>query len=219
MHLLLVEDDHDLSVALERALTAESYVVDSVNTGEGALYLLTQMTFDAVILDLGLPDMDGTAVLKSLRSRHSLLPVLILTARDSVEDRVAGLDAGADDYLTKPFDVPELIARLRAIARRASARPNNSLQVDDIRLDIVGHCLYRGDERIEISGREYALVLSLMENAGRLQTREQLEGKLYAWGEQLSSNAIEVHIHHLRKKLGKDFIKTVRGIGYGVGLS
>jgi len=218
MRLLLVEDDHDLSRAVEKALTAEGYAVDAVSTGEGALFLASKTDPEAVILDLGLPDVDGLSVLLSIRRLRPTVPVLILTARDSVNDRVGGLDAGADDYLTKPFEIPELIARLRAITRRLSGRTANKLEVGEVTLDVDAHTVLLGGEPVELSGREYALLQTFMENSARLLTREQLEGSLYAWGDEVASNAIEVHIHSLRKKLGKSFIKTVRGIGYGVGM-
>lgn len=218
MRLLLVEDDHDLSRAVEKALLVEGYTVDAVSTGEGALFLTANTDPDAVILDLGLPDMDGLAVLSAMRGQRPSLPVLILTARDSVNDRVGGLDAGADDYLTKPFDIPELIARLRAITRRLGGRTANTLNEGDVTLDVDAHTVLLAGEPIELSGREYALLQTFMENSARLLTREQLERALYAWGDEVTSNTIEVHIHSLRKKLGKSFIKTVRGIGYGVGV-
>lgn len=218
MRLLLVEDDHDLSRAVERALASEGYTVDAVSTGEGALFLAENACPDAVILDLGLPDIDGLTVLSTMRNKRPTLPVLILTARDSVADRVGGLDAGADDYLTKPFDIPELVARLRAITRRLGGRTANKLSVGDVILDVDAHTVMLSGEPVDLSGREYALLQAFMENSARLLTREQLERALYAWGDEVTSNTIEVHIHSLRKKLGKAFIKTVRGIGYGVGI-
>ena len=218
MRLLLVEDDQELSRAVEHALATEGYTVDAVSTGAGALFLAGEADYDAVVLDLGLPDIDGLHVLAKLRLQHSTLPVLILTARDSVEDRVGGLDAGADDYLSKPFDIPELVARLRAVTRRAVGRSANTLNVGDVTLDPAAHTVQCSGQVIEVSGKEYALLHKFMENPGRLLTKDQLESSLYAWGESISSNAVEVYIHGLRKKIGKDFIKTVRGIGYGVGL-
>ena len=218
MRLLLVEDDQELSRAVEHALATEGYSVDAVSTGAGALFLAGEADYDAVVLDLGLPDIDGLQVLAKLRLQHSALPVLILTARDSVEDRVGGLDAGADDYLSKPFDIPELVARLRAVTRRAVGRSANTLNVGDVTLDPAAHTVQCSGQVIEVSGKEYALLHKFMENPGRLLTKDQLESSLYAWGESISSNAVEVYIHGLRKKIGKDFIKTVRGIGYGVGL-
>jgi len=219
MRLLLVEDDHSLAAGLDRALQSEGYAVDAVATGEAALFLLAEADFDAVVLDRGLPDMDGLDVLRQLRKRWARLPVLLLTARDSLEDRVAGLDTGADDYVTKPFDVPELVARLRAMTRRAAVRIDSQLTVGQAVLNLAGHKAQLAGEPVPLSGKEYALLATLMENAGRLLTRSQLEGHLYAYGEETSSNAVEVHIHNLRRKFGKDFIKTVRGIGYGVGMT
>ena len=218
MRLLLVEDDHALSKAVEQALSGQGYAIDAVGSAEAALFLLDQAPQDAVVLDLGLPDGDGIDVLKQVRKRWPALPVLILTARDSVDDRVRGLDAGADDYLTKPFEIPELVARIRAITRRASGRSDNVISVGDITLNLAAQQVSLGDQLIELSGKEYRVLHTLMENQGRLMTREQIETSLYAWGDEVGSNTVEVYIHGLRKKLGKDFIKTVRGIGYGVGL-
>ncbi len=218
MRLLLVEDDHALSKAVEQALSGQGYAIDAVGSAEAALFLLDQAPQDAVVLDLGLPDGDGIDVLKQVRKRWPALPVLILTARDSVDDRVRGLDAGADDYLTKPFEIPELVARIRAITRRASGRSDNVISVGDITLNLAAQQVSLGDQLIELSGKEYRVLHTLMENQGRLMTREQIETSLYAWGDGVGSNTVEVYIHGLRKKLGKDFIKTVRGIGYGVGL-
>ena len=155
--------------------------------------------------------MDGLSVLKKIREHDKSLPVLLLTARDRIEDKVEGLDRGADDYLTKPFELPELVARLRVVSRRLSARADSRIQVNGVTLDPAANTISVGDRRIDVSGKEYSVLLTLMENKGRLLSREKMEAKLYAWGEELSSNAVEVHIHNLRKKLGKDFIKTVRG--------
>ena len=218
MRLLLVEDDQALSRAVEQALSGQGYAVDAVGTVEAALFLLEQAPQDAVVLDLGLPDGDGIDVLKHIRKRWAALPVLILTARDSIDDRVTGLDAGADDYLTKPFEIPELVARIRAITRRASGRSDNVIAVGNITLNLAAQQVSLAGDLIELSGKEYRVLHTLMEHQGRLMTREQLETSLYAWGDEVGSNTVEVYIHGLRKKLGKDFIKTVRGIGYGVGL-
>jgi DNA-binding response OmpR family regulator len=168
------------------------------------------------VLDLGLPDMDGLDVLKSIRRHGSSIPVLILTARASVDARVSGLDLGADDYLPKPFEIPELIARLRVIERRLSTTQDSRIQVGDIALDTLSQQAYRDDAPVDLPRREYTVLKQLMENVGKVQTREQLETRLYAWGEEVSSNAIEVHVHHIRKKLGNDLIKTVRGVGYTI---
>lgn len=218
MRLLLVEDDQALSRAVEEALAGQGYAIDAVGTAEAALFLLEQAPQDAVVLDLGLPDGDGIDVLKHIRKRWAALPVLILTARDSIDDRVTGLDAGADDYLTKPFEIPELVARIRAITRRASGRSDNVITVGNITLNLAAQQVSLAGDLIELSGKEYRVLHTLMEHQGRLMTREQLETSLYAWGDEVGSNTVEVYVHGLRKKLGKDFIKTVRGIGYGVGL-
>lgn len=217
MRILLVEDDHSLARGLERALESEGYAIDAVNTGEAALFLVEQSEPDIVILDIGLPDIDGLKVLEKLRKRFPSLPILLLTARDSVADKVAGLDKGADDYLTKPFEMAELVARLRVMGRRSTSTHTNQISLGDVILDTVAHTVTLDGTALELSRKEYSLLKVLMGNAGKILSKQQLESKLYSWGEDLSSNAIEVHIHHLRKKLGKDFIKTIRGVGYTVG--
>lgn len=216
MNVLLVEDDTSLAGGLRQALAREGFAVNWVSTGKEALTSLASQTPDCMILDLGLPDMDGMAVLGQLRRGHPHLPVLILTARDRTEDKVVGLDQGADDYLAKPFELPELLARLRVMTRRLGTANSNSLDIGEVSLDTVSRQVYRQNQLVELPRREYMLLKALMENAGRIQTREVLENKLYSWGEEVASNAVEVHIHHLRKKLGAKFIKTVRGVGYTV---
>jgi two-component system OmpR family response regulator len=218
MRIILVEDDHSLATALEKALSTEGNTVDSVNTGEAALFLVENTDADAVILDLGLPDMDGLEVLARLKRIKRHLPVMLLTARDSLNDKVSGLDSGADDYLTKPFDMPELIARLRVMQRHNNGQSQDTLTHGEVVIDVRANSVLRDDQPVSVSSKEYTLLTTLMENRGRLLSREQLEAKIMGWGEELTSNAIEVHIHNLRKKLGRDFIKTVRGIGYGVDL-
>lgn len=215
MRLLLVEDDRALARGLDKALTAEGYVVDWVETAEAALFLAGSSEFDAVVLDLGLPDMDGMDVLSALRKRQSV-PVLILTARDAIDDKVTGLDLGADDYLTKPFELPELVARLRAMVRRRGAQQEHQITIGDVCIDTHSKQVTRAGEAVELSGKEYSLLLTFVEHRGRLLSRDQLENKLYTWGDERSSNAVEVHIHNLRKKIGRDAIRTVRGIGYGL---
>lgn len=216
MRLLLVEDDLQLSRGLERALSSEGYTVDAVNTGEAALFLLAEREPDIVVLDIGLPDMDGLRVLEGIRNRFPQMPVLLLTARGSIEDKVAGLDKGADDYLTKPFEMPELIARLRVFGRRAATTSSNCIELGDIVLDTSSHVVTKAGEPLDLSRREYMVLKALMENAGKILSKQQLESRLYSWGEDVTSNTVEVHIHHLRKKLAKDFIKTIRGVGYTV---
>jgi DNA-binding response OmpR family regulator len=216
MQLLLVEDDRPLAAGLQKALQAQGFAVNHVETGRAALHVLDVETPDLVILDLGLPDIDGLTVLKRLRQRHAELPVLLLTARDTLDDKVLGLDSGADDYLAKPFEMTELIARLRVIERRLAQVKTARIAVGRVSLDTVAQKVFAGDAEVELSRREYMLLKSLMENAGRVQTRAALESRLYSWGEEVASNALEVHVHHLRRKLGNDFIQTIRGVGYKV---
>ena len=217
MPILLVEDDCDLAAGLKRALQNEGFAVNHVATGADALAAIKTEAPEIVILDIGLPDIDGLTVLKRLRVAHPELPVLLLTARASLDDKVAGLDSGADDYLAKPFDMDELFARLRVLQRRLGTVKSSSINIGAIMLDTTNHEVRIDDNTIELSRREYMLLKALMENAGRVQTREALETKLYSWGEEIASNAVEVHIHNLRKKLMPDFIKTIRGVGYVVG--
>jgi DNA-binding response OmpR family regulator len=216
MQILLVEDDQSLAAGLCKALRSEGFVVNHVAEGKAALHAVSTEPPDIVVLDLGLPDMDGLDVLKSVRGSGSVIPILILTARASIDARVSGLDGGADDYLPKPFEIPELIARLRVIERRLCTSTVSTIEVGDVTLDTISRqVLYQG-EPVDLARREYTILKSLMENCGKIQTRETLESRLYSWGEEISSNAIEVHVHHLRKKFGSDFIKTVRGVGYTV---
>lgn len=216
MQLLLVEDDRPLAAGLRQALSKSGYAVNHVEKGELALLAIRTERPDLVVLDIGLPDIDGISVLKRLRKEDVELPVLLLTARDSVEDKVAGLDSGADDYLAKPFEMTELLARLRVLERRLASMKSSEIVVGNIVLDTLQQSVARDGYVIELARREYMLLKSLLENAGRVQTRATLEQRLYSWGEEVSSNALEVHIHHLRKKLGNDLIKTIRGVGYKV---
>ena len=216
MQILLVEDDILLADGLRTALKREGFAVNHVATGKDALSTLATDKPEIVILDLGLPDMDGLTVLKRLRKGEHGSQVLILTARDAIEDKVAGLDLGADDYLVKPFEMPELLARLRALERRTGAVKTSSISNGEVVLDSVAHTVSVNGEELDLPRREYMLLKALMENPGRVLSRESLEEKLYGWGEELASNSIEVHIHHLRKKIRADFIKTVRGVGYTV---
>lgn len=217
MLILLVEDDRSLAQALQHALQKQGYGVNAVVSGTAALHVIDVETPDIVILDLGLPDIDGIEVLKIAREKHSDLPILLLTARSDLDDKITGLDSGADDYLAKPFEMTELFARLRVLGRRLNTSGSTEIVIGDVKLDINRNSVYVSGEGIELSRRENMLLKCLMENAGRVLTRNMLESRLYNWGEEVSSNALEVHIHHLRKKLGADFIKTVRGVGYKVG--
>lgn len=216
MRLLLVEDDIALRDGLLQALTVQGFAVNAVSTGAQALSVARAGDCDAVILDLGLPDMDGFSVLKQLRQKWPRLPVLILTARDGLDDRIKGLDLGADDYLVKPFAAPELFARLRVIERRLGTAATHLVRCGEVELDTSAMQLNIAEQSVALSRREYVLLKELMESAGRIKTREQLEASLYSWGEEVASNALEVHISNLRKKLPADFIRTVRGVGYSI---
>lgn len=216
MQILLVEDDQSLAEGLCKALRAEGFVTNHVAQGKAAMHVIVVEPPDIIVLDLGLPDIDGIDLLKQIRATGSTIPVLILTARSSIDARVSGLDSGADDYLSKPFNTSELVARLRVIERRLSDAVDSQIVVGNVSLDTINRRVYRDGDPVDLPRREYNVLKSLMEYSGKIQTREQLESRLYAWGEEVSSNAIEVHIHHLRKKLGTDFIQTVRGVGYTV---
>lgn len=216
MHILLVEDDTSLAAALCKALRQKNYAVNTVATGREALHVIRTEKPDMTILDLGLPDMDGIEVLKKARHSQPEIQILILTARSGTEEKITGLDSGADDYLAKPFEVDELLARLRVLERRLGSAKTSLVAVGDVVLDTTTNMVSMSGQNVELSRREYSLLRSLMENVGRVQTRSILENRLYGWGEEVSSNALEVHIHNLRKKLGSDFINTVRGVGYRV---
>ncbi len=214
MRILLAEDDTLLGDGLRAGLRLAGFQVDWVRDGPAAERELRAQPYAAAVLDLGLPGMDGIDVLASVRRAGVTLPVLVLTARDAVPDRIKGLDTGADDYVVKPVDLDELAARLRALVRRAAGQPQEQLQAGDIRLDPAARTVQRGTEPVALSTREFDLLQALLLNAGRVLSREQLEQHLYSWGREVESNAVEVHIHHLRKKLGADCIQTVRGVGY-----
>lgn len=216
MQVLLIEDDVSLAEGLKKSLGSEGFIVNHLTQGGQAIHSVSAAPPDIVVLDLGLPDMDGQAVLKSIRKQDAELPVLILTARASVEDKVAGLDNGADDYLAKPFETDELLARLRVFERRLSSFKHAGISIGSVVMDTKSQSVRVDGQEIDLSRREFMLLKVLMENAGRVQTRDSLESKLYSWGEEIASNAIEVHIHHLRKKLPDQFIKTVRGVGYTI---
>jgi DNA-binding response OmpR family regulator len=217
MQILLVEDDLSLADGLQQALGHEGITVNHVANGKEALYVIESFPPDIVLLDLGLPDMDGLEVIKEIRRKKLTTPVLILTARNTVQDTVSGLDCGADDYLAKPFEISELLARIRVLERRISTTvESNEIIIGPVSLDTGSMQVKVSDKALILSKSEYMLLKALMQNAGRVQTRDGLESQLYSWGEEVSSNALEVHIHHLRKKIGIEFIKTVRGVGYTV---
>lgn len=214
MRLLLVEDDALLGEGIRAGLAQAGFAVDWVKDGELARHALDTETYALMVLDLGLPRLSGEEVLRRLRAKNDPLPVLILTARDTVADRVKGLDAGADDYLVKPFDLDELTARLRALLRRSGGRAAPAIVHGALRVDPAAHAVTLDGAPVDLAPKEFAILLHLLENAGRVQSREQLEQSLYGWGEEVESNAVEVHIHHLRKKLGAELIRTLRGVGY-----
>jgi len=202
--------------ALRAGLKREGFTVDWVREARAAEAVLGGEPFELLLLDLGLPGSDGLTLLRRQRERGLAIPVLILTARDAVADRVAGLDAGADDYLIKPFDLEELAARIRALLRRRAGRPAPGIEHLGVTLDPAAHRVTRAGAEVALSPREFALLQLLMERPGTILSRAQLEERLYGWGEEVESNAVEVHVHGLRKKLGADFILTVRGVGYRV---
>lgn len=214
MRILLVEDDPQLGDGIRAGLQQADYVVDWLRDGLSALHSLEIESFDMVVLDLGLPKMDGISVLEKIRTSGNDVPVLILTARDTVSDRIKGLDSGADDYLAKPFDLDELCARIRALNRRHSGRASSLIKYRDITLDPMDRSLRKEGKDITLSTREFSILQIFLENTGRILSRERIEESLFGWDEALESNATEVHIHHLRKKLGKELIVTIRGVGY-----
>jgi two-component system response regulator QseB len=214
MRLLLIEDDTILGDGIQAGLMHANYAVDWVTDGEAGEHALQVETYDALILDLSLPKKDGLKLLQELRARGDTLPVLILTARDTINDKVLGLDTGADDYLVKPFDLDELMARLRALIRRQHGRTISYLEYDNLCLEPAAQTLTQNGQPIILSHREFAILQTLLENVGKIISRTQLEDSLYGWDDMIESNAVEVHIHHLRKKLGKEMIRTVRGMGY-----
>ena len=216
MRVLLAEDDAMIGAAVRDRLRGQGFAVDWVRDGRAAEAALGGEVHDLLLLDLGLPGREGLAMLKGLRERGSTLPVVILTARDAVDDRVAGLDAGADDYVTKPFDLKELEARLRAVLRRRAGHASSVIEHGGLSLDLAAHELRRDGVLVPLSPREFALLHALLEQPGRVLSRVQLEERLYGWGEEVGSNVVEVHIHSLRRKLGTEMIRNVRGVGYRI---
>ena len=216
MRLLLVEDDPMIGKSIHQALRQDGYSVDWVRDGRSAEAALGQAPYDLVLLDLGLPRKGGLEVLAELRRRRNPVPVLVLTARDAVADRVKGLDTGADDYLVKPFDLDELGARIRALLRRQAGRAEPVVEHGPLTLDPASHEVFLNGAPVSLTAREFALLRALLAQPGAPLSRAQLEERIYGWGEEVESNAVEVHIHALRRKLGADWIRNVRGVGYMV---
>lgn len=216
MRVLIVEDDEVLLDGLKTGLALEGFTADAVDTLEDARLAADSVDYDAAVLDIALPDGSGLDLLRSWRFREKAIPVLLLTARNSVRDRVAGLDRGADDYLGKPFDLDELAARIRAIARRAKGQSSPVLAWREVELDVSAREVRKGGQAVSLSRREFAVLQALMERPGRILSRSRLEERLYGWDEEVGSNAVEVHVHNLRAKLGRELIETVRGEGYRV---
>jgi len=216
MRVLLVEDDPMIGAAVQKGLRQDGFSVDWVRDGAAASAALAANSFDTLLLDLGLPRKSGDEVLKSLRRTGSDIPVLIITARDKVQDRIAGLDSGADDYIVKPFDLDELAARIRAVHRRRTGRADPLIRVRELTFDPAARRVTRGGEDVVLSARELALLQALLERPGAILSRAQLEERIYGWGEELESNAVEVYVHALRRKLGPGVIRTVRGVGYTI---
>jgi len=216
LRVLLVEDDELIANGVREALRRRAYQVDWINNGRDALNAALDNPFDLIILDLGLPGMDGLEVLGKLRAQHRLTPTIILSARGTTQNRIDGLNVGADDYLVKPFELEELFARIHAIERRTSGSATNVLQMGQIELDLAGLRLIYNGQEVALQRREFSLLKKLMENPRQVFTREQLEESLYGWTSDLGSNAIDVYVHNIRKKLYSDVIKTLRGVGYRI---
>lgn len=214
MRVLLVEDDRMIGAAVEAALSDAAYAADWVRDGRSAIEAVASQTYDLVLLDLGLPKMDGIEVLRSIRGRHDAVPVLIITARDAVESRIQGLDLGADDYVLKPFEMAELLARMRAVARRKGGVAGPLLCNDVLSLDVSAKTVSLDGAEVPLSAREFALLHALMIRPGAILSRSELEDRMYGWGSEVESNAVEFIIHSLRKKLGSDAIRNVRGVGW-----
>jgi len=214
MRILIVEDDTLLGDGIRAGLSQNSYAADWVEDGEAAETALLTNDYELIVLDLGIPKISGLELLKKIRAQGNDIPVIILTAQDGVEDRIKGLDSGADDYLTKPFDLEELTARLRALLRRRGGRSTPIIEHANITLDPASHTVTKDDKTVDISPREFTILQLLLENQNKVMSRSRLEEGLYAWNDEVESNTVEVHIHHLRKKLGAELIRTIRGVGY-----
>jgi two-component system, OmpR family, response regulator QseB len=216
MRVLLIEDDDMIAQGLQTALRQAGFAVDWMRDGNSGAAALQSVQFDVVLLDLGLPQRDGIEVLRGLRKRGDATPVIILTARDEIQHRIAGLDAGADDYIVKPFDLDEVTARMRSVLRRAAGRGDSSIQHGELSLDTAARTVQRRGVAVALSAHEYAVLEALLQRPGAVLSRAQLEDRLYGWDEPIGSNAIEVYVHGLRRKLGSDAIRTLRGVGYFV---
>jgi two-component system response regulator QseB len=214
MRVLMVEDDAMIAQGLQAALRQAGYAVDWMRDGTSAAAALQPSVFDLVLLDLGLPGRDGLEVLRELRRRGDATPVIILTARDEVQDRVNGLNCGADDYIVKPFDIDEVTARMRSVLRRVAGRGDSSIHHGDLTLDPLTRMVARGGVPVSLSAHEFSVLEALLQRPGAVLSRTQLEDRLYGWGDPIGSNAVEVYIHGLRRKLGNDTIRTLRGVGY-----
>jgi two-component system OmpR family response regulator/two-component system response regulator QseB len=216
VRLLLVEDDPMIGESIVEGLRGENYAVDWVRDGRDAELALKTVDYDLMLLDLGLPGKQGMDVLLTARKRGADLPVLIITARDGTPARVEGLDAGADDYLVKPFDLDELLARIRALLRRRVSRTRSVIEHGALTLDLASHEVTFEGEPVKLSAREFSVLRALLDNPGSVVSKSQLEEKLYGWNSEVESNTVDVYVHHLRKKFGTDFIKNVRGVGYKI---
>jgi two-component system, OmpR family, response regulator QseB len=216
MRVLLVEDDAMIGESVRKGLQLENFTVDWVQDGAAAARALANDVYSMLLLDLGLPRKSGMELLREVRQRGNTIPTLIVTARDAVAERIDGLNQGADDYLIKPFDLSELVARVRALLRRWSGRAQSTVEAGNISLDPITHSVRIGEKQVDVSAKEFALLQALMHTPGAVLSREELEDRLYGWQEEVSSNTVEVHIHNLRKKLGQAVIRNVRGVGYKI---
>jgi len=216
MRLLLIEDDPMIGSAVRQGLVQAGFTIDWVTDGAAGRAAVANAVYDAVILDIGLPRVDGLTLLRELRSRRDTVPVLIISARDAVADRIAGLNAGADDYLLKPFDFDELIARLRSLLRRQAGAASSVMTVGALSLDTVQRTVMQGGRELSLTAKEFSLLEALLRAPGAVISRERLEESIYGWGEEVGSNAVEVHLHNLRRKLGANVIRNVRGVGYRI---
>lgn len=216
MRLLLVEDDQHLGDTVQRALQLEGYAVDWLTKGNTVVSATMTTPYDLIVLDVGLPGMDGYQVVAALRDKRNPIPVLMLTARDAISDRISGLDAGADDYLTKPFDIDELFARIRSLIRRSGDNTSNEMVAGNLNFDSSNRTVTFAGDTIDLTARELAILEVLLRNKDRFVTKEKLEDSLYSWGQEISSNTIEVYVSRLRKRFGTEFIQTKRGLGYKV---